>query len=126
LVVVPAGCADAPQPRDRDLFGAFKAIDHRLYRCEVGCRCSKAQFAIMLVRAWAALPESAIRHPQGLGAFLGTEMVPGIVWWPMDFAAFQDCVRRTHMTQSHWVWLGTLRLKRGCGNMAMPGGTWPW
>jgi hypothetical protein len=60
LVFVPAGCTDALQPCDLYVFGAFKTIYHRLYRCEVVGRCSKAQFASMLVRAWAALLASAI------------------------------------------------------------------
>jgi hypothetical protein len=71
LVFVPAGCADALQPCDRYVFGAFKAICRRLYRCEVVRRCSKAQFASMLVRAWAALPSSRLRricgHDGGAG-----------------------------------------------------------
>ena len=60
LVFVPAGCTDALQPCDRYVFGAFKAIYHRYYRCEVEGRCTKAHFVSMLVRAWAALPASAI------------------------------------------------------------------
>jgi hypothetical protein len=60
LVFVPAGCTDALQPCDRYGFGAFRAIYHLLYRYEVVDRCSKAQFASMLVRAWTAMPASAI------------------------------------------------------------------
>jgi hypothetical protein len=35
LLFVPARCTDAMQPCDRYVFGAFRAIYHRLYRCEV-------------------------------------------------------------------------------------------
>jgi hypothetical protein len=41
----------------RYVFGAFKAIYHRLCREEVDCPCSKAHFASMLVRSWDALPK---------------------------------------------------------------------
>jgi hypothetical protein len=59
-VVVPAGCTDALQPWNPYVFGAFKAIYHRLYRCEVVGPGSKAQIASMLVRARIGLPASAI------------------------------------------------------------------
>jgi hypothetical protein len=60
LELVPAGCTDALQPCDRYVFGAFKAIYHRLYREEVDGRCSKAHFASMLVRSWDALPKRVV------------------------------------------------------------------
>ena len=51
------------QPCDRYVFGAFRAIYHRLYREEVDGRCSKARLANMTMRAWQGLQNASWGRP---------------------------------------------------------------
>jgi hypothetical protein len=59
LVLVSGGCVDSMQLRG--WVGAFEAICHRLYREQVDGLCGKAYSAIILPRAWEALPSRVLR-----------------------------------------------------------------